>query len=73
MLLPVTGEFKCLFSTAILYEKDIAMATLSVRDMCATVSERHAATADVLPAKPRMDKQLPTAWDSVSAHGLANY
>lgn len=73
MLLPVTWEFKCLFSTAILYEKDIAMATLAVRDMCATVSEQHAAIADSLPAKPRMDKQLPAARDNISAHGLANY
>lgn len=36
MVLPVTWEFKCLFSTAILYEKDIAMATLAVHDTCAT-------------------------------------
>lgn len=32
------------------------MATLAVRDMCATKSERHAAIANVLPAKPRLDK-----------------
>lgn len=49
------------------------MATLAVRDMCATVSERHAAIADALPAKPTMDKQLPAAWDSISAHRFAHY
>lgn len=49
------------------------MATLTVRDMCATVSERHTAIAGALPAKSGMDKQLPTAWDGVSARGLANY
>lgn len=73
MLLPVTWEFKYLFSTAILYEKDIAMATLTVRDMCATKSEQHAAIADALPAKPRLDKGLPTAQDSLSAQRWANY
>lgn len=48
------------------------MATLAVRDMCATLSEQHAAIADALPAKPRTDKQLPAARDSISAGRLAN-
>lgn len=57
---------KCLFSPAVLEEQEIAMATLAVRDMGATVAQH-------TPSQTSRDGQTAPSRGTGAFHGLGNY